>query len=182
MEVLKQCPSSLMGTKRKFYKLMSALCPQYSNQMVIDMAFQILNNGNDAREAFQFLVSNINNKRVKYNVAFRAYIGMFEYVLWKSDLPKAKNCEVHEEHFHSSLEKVSVEPMSYNAKRALESMRIVLYENGIWDCIILKMLEILDYYNNIDEAASVLETYRIKNMDNPNAHRYLYILTFVYFI
>ena len=175
MEVLKQCPSSLMGTKRKFYKLMSALCPQYSNQIVIDMAFQILNNGNDAREAFQFLVSNINNKRVKYNVAFRAYIGMFEYVLWKSDLPKAKNCEVHEENFRSSLEKVSVEPMSYNAKRALESMRIVLYENGIWDCIILKMLEILDYYNNIDEAASVLETYRIKNMDNPNAHRYLYI-------
>ena len=152
---------------------MSSLCPQYSNEMVIDMAFQILNNGNDAREAYQFLVSNINNKRVKYDVIFRAYIGMFEYVLWKIDLDKAKESNA-KGYAGKSFENISTESMSFNAKRALESMRIVLYENGIWDCIVLKMLEILDYYNNMEEAVSILETYRNKNMDNPNAHRYLF--------
>ena len=163
-----------MGTKRKFYKLMSLLCPQYSNRMVIDMAFQILNDGNDAREAYQFLISNINNKRVKYDILFRACIGMFEYVLWKMSLNQKKSHNSHEEYSEETTEKVSVENMSFNAKRALESMHIVLNEHGVWDCIVLKMVEILDYYNNVEEAILVLESYRDKNMDNPNAHRYAF--------
>ena len=173
MEILKKCPSGLMGTKRKFHKLMSSLCPQYSNQMVNDMAFQILSNGNDAREAYQFLISNINNKRVKYDVLFRAYIGMFEFVLWKINLDKVDNNDV--DNHGKKTERALSENMSFDAKRALENMRIVLYEPGIWDCFVLKILEILEYYDNKEEAVSMLEQYREKNMNNPNAHRYYLI-------
>lgn len=158
-----------MGTKLKFSKLMSALCPQYSNQIVIDMAFQILRNGNDAREAYQFLVSNINNKRVKYDVMFRAYLGLFEYVLWKMDIRKKTITD--EEYVGKISEKISFGDMNFNAKRALDGMRVVIYENGEWDCFVIKMLEILDYYNKAEEAISLLKEYREKNMENPNAHR-----------
>ena len=58
--------------------------------MVLDMAFHILDKGNDAIEAYQFLLSNINNKRVKYESIFRAYVGMFEYVLWKQDISRSR--------------------------------------------------------------------------------------------
>ena len=90
MEVLKQCSPRMMGTTRKYQKLMSKLCPQYTCQMVLDMAFHILDKGNDAMEAYQFLLSNINDKRVKYESIFRAYVGMFEYVLWKQDISRSR--------------------------------------------------------------------------------------------
>lgn len=172
MEILKKCPARMMGTKMKFCKLMSNLCPHHSNQMVIDMAFQVLENGNDIRETYQFLVGNINNKRVKYDIMFRAYLGMFEYVLWKTEINKLQgDCEKKETN-GKTLGNTSSENMNFNAQRALESMRVVLYENGVWDCFVLKMLEILDYYDMTEEAISLLEKYRDKNIENPNAHRY----------
>ena len=61
--------------------------------------------------------------------------------------------------------------MNNNAKKALENMRVVLYESGTWDVFILKMVEILDYYDQSEEAILLLESYRERNMDNPNSHR-----------
>ena len=170
MEVLKKCNMAMIGTLRKFQKLMSNLCPQYSNQIVLDMAFEILRKGNDVKEAYQFLLNNVNNRRVKYDPLFGAYIGMFEYVLWRADIER-QSCK-NDFSEEISRGKTVNEITHFNAKRALESMESVLAESGIWDVFVLKVLEIYDYYNQREKAVLLLQNYREKNCDNPNTHRY----------
>ncbi len=72
-----------MSKTLQFKNLMAALCPQYSSQMILDMAFHLLKTNNDLQEAYQYLTGHINNKKVRYDPFFHAYMGMFEYALWK---------------------------------------------------------------------------------------------------
>ncbi len=65
--------------------------------------------------------------------------------------------------------------MHFYAKQALVDLKGVLEESGHWDVFVLKIVEILDYYKERESAVQLLESYRDKNMDNPNAHRYLLI-------
>ena len=65
--------------------------------------------------------------------------------------------------------------MHFHAKLALVNLKGVLEESGHWDVFVLKIVEMLDYYKERESAVQLLESYRDKNMDNPNAHRYLLI-------
>ena len=158
-----------MAKTLKFQTLMSNLCPQYSSQMVLDMCFHLLRSSNDLFEAYQFLNNNMNNKRVKYEPLFRAYLGMFEYALWKMDINKSRAAEGDDDDY--DFEEATSDSMHFYAKKALENLKVVLEESGTWDVFVLKLVEILDYYKQGTEAVRLLESYRNQNGENPNSHR-----------
>eukprot|EP00794_Sanderia_malayensis_P011779 gene11779-12999_t len=178
LEVQKQCSQRMMTKTMEYGSLMSNLCPQYNSQMTLDMAFYLLKSNNDLLEAYQYLTKCLENKRVKRESLLHAYLGMFEYALWKMDIEKLLLTKKDEpvDNFEAD-ETTEPNDMHYYAKRALGNMKVILEEPGIWDAFVLKIVEVLDYYRQGHEAVALLEAYKEKNKQNPNAHRYLYLFS-----
>ena len=61
--------------------------------------------------------------------------------------------------------------LNVHGKRALSFFDGLVKCDGVWDVFITKQVELLQYYDNNDEARRLLKMYKEKNPDNPNAHR-----------
>ncbi|XP_068707113.1 TATA box-binding protein-associated factor RNA polymerase I subunit A-like isoform X2 [Montipora foliosa] len=64
--------------------------------------------------------------------------------------------------------------VDFLAKQALVLFSNLVEYEGNWDIFITKQVEVLKYYGKSDDTREILDRYKEKNTENPNAHRYLY--------
>ena len=165
----------------RFYSLMQMLCEPYQGELVLDMAFYILQTDKDLIQSYELLTSKLNSRYCVKDPLVKAYVGLFEYCLWKVHIDKNRpvNCRKSDESSDESeldddidvMEESS--QMHFYAKRALENLKIITERSGNWDIFMLKYIEILDYHRSKEDAVKVLEKYRERNPENPNARRFV---------
>ena len=63
--------------------------------------------------------------------------------------------------------------MKFHGNKALLCFDQLVENSGVWDIFISKQVELLQYYDKQDEARNILQRYKEKNPENPNAHRYV---------
>jgi len=114
--------------------------------------------------------SRINNI-AWWSVVAEGYLGLIDYVLWKSTVLHCTNSN------DFSQSGAADDFSSQHAKlgsSACQHFSEVISKPGVWDIFIQKYIEILVFYGKSDDAKCALETYSVTHQDNPNAHKMLY--------
>ncbi|KAH9519468.1 TATA box-binding protein-associated factor RNA polymerase I subunit A [Bulinus truncatus] len=136
----------------------------------------------DAKSLVQELKMNtlfpsqlINERRTMAHNLFFAYQGLVLYVEWKTTLIKVDE----EDNMMDIISQKLSQGASGNAIRAIadsavEYLITIKDLPGVWDIFISRIVEIYEFYGNIDKARELLICYRARNPTNPNAHHYLY--------
>jgi hypothetical protein len=125
-------------------------------------------------EAYELISGKCGNKPFDKNKLLKAYLGLFEYTLWKSKQRKEKQSGVELEFETSIANTMNTEKskqIDYHGNKALGFFKDLVETDGLWDIFITRQVELLVWCGEIDEARRILERYREKNPENPNAHR-----------
>ncbi|XP_071775154.1 TATA box-binding protein-associated factor RNA polymerase I subunit A [Centroberyx gerrardi] len=173
-EILHQHPNSKMDDYNNIYERMKHSGVKHYLMISLEHSFHLLVNGQieDAKRQLSIAESWRYGKqsagqsqRIKLVQAYRS---LLDYVIWcdkkfthcNSDDPDAgDNQEMHSYFRQSSV-----------------NLKEILKNPGIWDPFILSYTDMLEFYEDHEEALKVLNDYAYDNTfpPNPNAHVYLY--------
>lgn len=167
IEILRHHPKSKLEDYNNIYERIKHSGVKQYLQLCLEHAFHLLLEGHiqDAKNTLSVAESwrhgketTVQSKKIKL---IQAYRSVLEYIIW---------CEKKEE---SSSKGVS---MHTYFRQATISMKNIIKNPGVWDPFILCYVEMLEFYENHEEAERVLNDYAYDNTfpPNPNAHVYLY--------
>lgn len=150
-------------TSRRLYLMIS-----------LEHSFHLLLNGHfeDAKRQLSVAESwrcgKETAKQIKKTRIIQAYKSLMDYMIW---------CD--KRHAQSKSDNVSSgdnKEMHNYFRQSSVHMREILRHPGVWDPFILSYVEMLEFYEDYDEALKVLTDYAndSKFPPNPNAHVYLY--------
>ncbi|XP_037305025.1 TATA box-binding protein-associated factor RNA polymerase I subunit A [Pungitius pungitius] len=173
-EILHHHPNSKMDDYNNIYERMKH--SGFTNYLMISLehAFHLLHNGHIKDAKHQLSVAEswrhgnesvVQNKKTEL---IHVYKGLLDYVMWcdkKSTFNHAENLDKHDNQDMNNL-----------FRAASVHLKEILKKPGIWDPFILSYVEMLEYYDDHEEALRVLNDYAYDNKfpPNPNAHVYLY--------
>uniref|UniRef100_A0A3Q4I4Z2 TATA box binding protein (TBP)-associated factor, RNA polymerase I, A n=1 Tax=Neolamprologus brichardi TaxID=32507 RepID=A0A3Q4I4Z2_NEOBR len=97
----------------------------------------------------------------------QAYRGLLDYIIW---------CDKKSTRSNNYYESDSNQTMQNYFRQASVNLEEILKNPGVWDCFILRYVEMLEFYEHHKEALQVLNDYAYDSNfpPNPNAHVYLY--------
>ncbi|KAL8610970.1 hypothetical protein ACOMHN_042586 [Nucella lapillus] len=101
------------------------------------------------------------------------YQGLVCYVDWKAAVA-SRQAGSSQSSASGTLTHLSDDAVKKLAKRASMGLDAVVQKSGVWDIFLTKAVEIREVYGEFDKAKELLSTYREKNPDNPNAHKFMY--------
>ncbi|XP_059162755.1 TATA box-binding protein-associated factor RNA polymerase I subunit A-like [Physella acuta] len=129
----------------------------------------------DLKQSTMFPSQLTNDRRCMAHTLFFAYEGIVLYAEWKLATYKLDEEDNDSDIFYQKMSQgASVKIAETLAESATELLIKIKDKPGVWDICITKLVEIYEYYGNIEEARTLLHSYRDRNVTNPNAHRYLY--------
>ncbi|CAL1538557.1 unnamed protein product [Lymnaea stagnalis] len=155
-------------------------------EVMLDFLLFLLTHSNleDAKNLVQELKQKtlfpsqlINERRKMAHKLFFAYQGLTLYAEWKLALMKL---DEEENDLDLISQKLSLGSSTRSTKAiadsAVEYLVTIKDTSGVWDIFITRLVEVYEYYGEVEEAQKILHAYRERNPTNPNAHRYLYEL------
>ena len=160
----------------QFIKNMFVICVPFQKEILLDLAMYLVKHNEDITEAQELLTSKLSQKSFQSSVLLRAYSGLFAYLSWKKCKIQFEKRDLDVEelggwgHMAENVTNLRRQ-MDFHGKQALVLFRDLVEHNGVWDIFVTKHVEMLKYYNKADEARRILERYKEKNPENPNAHR-----------
>jgi len=118
-------------------------------------------------------------KAEEIELQFKLYTGVLYYLEWKealNTLVKLQNGTLVQLSAIELANAVSVqeEQLKRSGNKAITCLEFVQNKKGVYDTFILMCVELLEYYDRGEEALQLLKSYKLTNVDNPNAYRYLY--------
>jgi len=165
----------------QFIKSMFVVCIPFQKELLLDFVMYLVKQNSDITEAQELLNSKLSVKSFQSNILLRAYSGLFAYISWKKCRLQLEKRDLDTEDLggwshgaESATDSNLKRQVDFHGKQALVLFHDLVEQNGVWDIFLIKQVEVLKYYNQADEARRILERYKEKNPENPNAHRYLY--------
>lgn len=166
----------------QYYKNMFVACHDNRQEILLNFALYLVLRQQDVTEALELLKSKASIHPFRHDVMHKAYIGLFEYLLWR--LKQSKNFEDVVGHFEE--EDVSDEEqqggefgtkrsgkrVGFSAKKAMNLFEEVFAVSGVWDVFVPAYTNLLMRHEGVTQTRKFLKKYRDKNMLNPNTHRY----------
>ena len=162
------------------------MCRPYREEILLEFAFYLIKEKANITEAYELINSRFGQKPYSSNNLIARYLGLLEYLLWKSKKVKLSKTTCSPEFVRTSLnfsyESTAIEyqkrKVDFHGRRALAYFTAIPSYLGVLDIFILRHAELLLYYDRKDEACEILKRYRDNNQENPNAHRWVRKLTF----
>lgn len=174
IEILHHHPNSKLDDYNNVYERLKQSGFKKHLQMCLEHSFHLLLMGHiqEAKNTLSVAESWRHGKETAVQSRkiqlIQAYRSLLDYIIWceKKEGATSKDVADSEDHqaIHNYLRQTSV-----NFKQTFKNP-------GVWDPFILSYVEMLEFYEDHEEAKRVLSDYAYDNSfpPNPNAHVYLY--------
>lgn len=172
IEILHHLPNSKLEDYNNIYERMKQSGFKKYLQMSLEHSFHLLLMGHieDAKSTLAVAESwrhgketTIQSRKIKL---IQAYRSLLDYIIWCEKKGHGRDDEDIDDHqaIHNYFRQASV-----NLKETFKNP-------GVWDPFIVSYVEMLEFYEDYEEAENVLSDYAYDNgfPPNPNAHVYLY--------
>ncbi|CAH1791971.1 unnamed protein product [Owenia fusiformis] len=163
-------------TIRQLVKHLKGLIDLSGKEVILEYVMFLLSQHNieEAQRAMEDLPKEMRKTPTEHSrhvkSLWQGYQGLLVYISWlqaKQRLQRARDQDLPE------LIEEREEQMTLLATKAVRYFQQITNTHGVWDIFVTKHAELLEYHET-EGATKLLEDYRERNMDNPNAHRYLY--------
>lgn len=167
-----------------FFQLVNQLKSLYevnAKEILLEYLLFVLHQGdiNEAKHVFTVHAISKKNHAVteqtkNVDILCKAYQGLVYYVEWILAKSRHKKFQDLGKQLDTETSENFEQLMLACADKALNNFEVLKEVSGVWDIFITKHLEILEHYDKLEEAEALLRSYKDKNEDNPNAHKFLY--------
>lgn len=174
IEILHHHPNSTLEDYNNIYERMKHSGIKQYLQLCLEHSFHLLLLGH-IQEAKNMLTVAESWRYGKETAAqskkihlIKAYRSLLDYMIW---------CEKKEESSSRDFDNIDKQQSMHNYfRQASVNLKEIFKNPGVWDPFILGYVEMLDFYEDYEEAKRVLNDYAYDNTfpPNPNAHVYLY--------
>ncbi|XP_028858140.1 TATA box-binding protein-associated factor RNA polymerase I subunit A isoform X2 [Denticeps clupeoides] len=172
-EILQHHPNAKQEDFDMFYQSIKNVRVNNYLKISLDHSFHLMLTGHmeDAcrqlSNAQNWRYGNLSSVQLNLKKVIHAYCGYLQYLIWYSKKSKASGAENDsgsDHEMHSYFRQASV------------TLQEVLEQPGVWDPFVLSYVEMLEFYNDLEKAESVLKNYAYNERFpvNPNAYVYLY--------
>ncbi|XP_008275001.1 TATA box-binding protein-associated factor RNA polymerase I subunit A [Stegastes partitus] len=172
-EILHHHPNSTMDDYNNVYERMKHSGVRHHLMICLEHAFHLLLHGRTEDAKLQLSAaeswrhgkeSAAQHQRTKL---IQAYRSLLDYAIWCDKKLTSSN-----NHFDSD----DNQGMQNNFRQASVNLKETLKNPGVWDPFILSYVDMLEFYEDHEEALKILNEYAYDNSfpPNPNAHVYLY--------
>ncbi|XP_053503665.1 TATA box-binding protein-associated factor RNA polymerase I subunit A isoform X2 [Ictalurus furcatus] len=171
-EVLQHHPKKELEHFNVLYERMKNTGVKNFAKICLEHAFHLLLNG-QIHNAKQQLSVAMSWRYGKHSASqglelklIHAYCGFLDYLLWSSKRQAFSDTEDcgnnHEMHSHF--------------RQASVTLQEIIKQPGVWDPFVYGCVDMLEFYNDEEEALKLLQNYAYNDEfpSNPNAHIYLY--------
>ncbi|XP_042247423.1 TATA box-binding protein-associated factor RNA polymerase I subunit A [Thunnus maccoyii] len=173
-EILHHHPNSKMEDYNNIYERMKHSGVKHYLMICLEHSFHLLLHGqiHDAKRELSVAESWRHGKesaaQYQRTKLIHAYRSLLDYIIW---------CD--KKHTHSNTDysdSGNNQDMNNYFRQASVNLKEILKNPGIWDPFILSYVEMLEFYEDHEEALKVLNDYAYDHTfpPNPNAHVYLY--------
>ncbi|XP_027140065.1 TATA box-binding protein-associated factor RNA polymerase I subunit A isoform X1 [Larimichthys crocea] len=174
-EILHQHPNSKLDDYNSIYERMKHSGIRHYLMICLEHSFHLLLNGHienaknqlSAAESWRYGKESGHVRQQQIVKLIQAYRSLLDYMIW---------CDKRFTHFDTDPSSISNADMHNYFRQASVNLKEILRNPGVWDPFILSYVEMLDFYEDYEEALNVLKNYAYDNTfpPNPNAHVYLY--------
>ncbi|KAK7907622.1 hypothetical protein WMY93_016234 [Mugilogobius chulae] len=174
IEILHHLPNSKLEDYNNIYERMKHSVTKQYLKLCLEQSFHLLLTGHlqEAKNTLSVAESWRHGKetaaQAKEAILIKAYRSLLDYVMW---------CEKKENSSNTDFADTD-EPQSMHNyfRQATVNLKEVFKNPGVWDPFILSYVEMMEFYDDQEEALRVLNDYAYDNSfpPNPNAHVYLY--------
>lgn len=170
-EILHHSPNSTMEDHNNIYERMKHSGVKHYLMICLEHSFHLLLHGQieDAKQQLSAAESWRYGKesaaQLQKTKLIQAYRSFLDYIIWcDKKFTHSDNYSDDSQSLHNYFRQASV------------NLKEILKNPGIWDPFILSYVEMLEFYEDHEEALKVLNDYAYDNNfpPNPNAHVYLY--------
>ncbi|XP_039980389.1 TATA box-binding protein-associated factor RNA polymerase I subunit A [Xiphias gladius] len=173
-EILHHQPNSKLEDYNNIYERMKHSGVKHYLMISLEHSFHLLLHGHieDAKRQLSAAESWRHGKesaaQYQRTKLIQAYRSLLDYIIWCDKKLTYCNTDYHDsgdnQEMHNYFRQASV------------NLKEILKNPGVWDPFILSYVEMLEFYEDHNEALKVLNDYAYDNSfpPNPNAHVYLY--------
>ncbi|KAK5852796.1 hypothetical protein PBY51_006636 [Eleginops maclovinus] len=173
-EILHHHPKSKLEDYNNIYERMKHSGVRHYLMICLEHSFHLLLNGHIEEAKRQLSVSEswrygkesaAQDQKTKL---IQAYRSLLDYIIWVDKKFTNSNTEYPESNENQDIRNYF--------RTASVNLKEILKNPGVWDPFILSYVEMLEFYEDHEEALKVLNDYAYDNSfpPNPNAHVYLY--------
>ncbi|XP_060770149.1 TATA box-binding protein-associated factor RNA polymerase I subunit A isoform X2 [Neoarius graeffei] len=171
-EVLRHHPSKELENLNALYERMKSTGVKNYAKICLEHTFHLLLNGH-IHQAKQQLSVAMSWRYGKQSASqslelklIHAYCGFLDYLIWSTKRASTSDAEVcgNNVDMHSYFKQASV------------TLQEIIKQPGVWDPFVCSCIDMLEFYNDDEEALQLLQNYAYGKdyPSNPNAHIYLY--------
>ncbi|XP_072218736.1 TATA box-binding protein-associated factor RNA polymerase I subunit A [Leuresthes tenuis] len=172
-EILHHLPKSTVEDYNIIYECMKhsgvkhylMICLEHSFHLMLHGQFEDAKQHLSAAESWRY--GKESAAQLQRTKLIQAYRSLLDYIIWfdKKFALSNNNCfDFDNQGMHNYFRQASV------------NLKEILRNPGVWDPFILSYVEMLEFYDDWEEALKVLNDYAFDNSfpPNPNAHVYLF--------
>ncbi|XP_076311497.1 uncharacterized protein LOC143225621 isoform X2 [Tachypleus tridentatus] len=173
LQILENHPSSTEEQIQYFVRQLKTLSFINKREIILEHLIYLLKQGKiqQAQTDIKHLLSRHRcyiRKNQVVDTTLKAYMGLLDYIEWARLVNNFVNKgDENEKCLHQQA-------LDCHAEKATKAFQEVLKVPGQWDIFVLKLVEMLEYDNRIDDALSDLEIYVTNNPTHLHSHIYLY--------
>ncbi|KAM4600886.1 TATA box-binding protein-associated factor RNA polymerase I subunit A isoform 2-T4 [Polymixia lowei] len=173
-EILHHHPNTRMEDYNLFYEQMKLTGIKKYLIIGLEHSLHLLANGQleDAKRQLSITESWRHGKesegqsqRIKL---IQAYRSLLDYIMWCDEKCRQSNAD--------NTDAIENQEMQNHFRKSSVNLKEIVKAPGIWDPFILSYVDMLEFYEDHEEALKVLEDYAYNSAfpPNPNAHVFLY--------
>ncbi|KAM6991731.1 TATA box-binding protein-associated factor RNA polymerase I subunit A [Tautogolabrus adspersus] len=173
-EILHHHPNSKIEDYNNIYERMKNSGVRHYLMICLEHSFHLMLNGHIEDAKLQMSVAESwrhgkeSASQLQTTKLIQAYRSLLDYIIW---------CDKKSTHSDSDYTDSSDNQDMHNYfRQASVNLKEILRNPGVWDPFILSYVEMLDFYEDHEQALQILNDYAYDSNfpPNPNAHVYLY--------
>ncbi|XP_076021364.1 TATA box-binding protein-associated factor RNA polymerase I subunit A [Genypterus blacodes] len=173
IEILHHHPNAKMADYTNIYERMKHLGVRHYLMISLEHAFHLLLNGQIEEAKHQLSVAESwrygkeSGRQFQKTKLIQAYRSLLDYIIW---------CDKKVTHSNTGNPEGDDQDMQNYFRQASLNLKDILKNPGIWDPFVLSYVEMLEFYEEQEEALNVLNNYAYNDTfpPNPNAHVFLF--------
>ncbi|XP_041832421.1 TATA box-binding protein-associated factor RNA polymerase I subunit A isoform X2 [Melanotaenia boesemani] len=153
--------------KHSGFKLYLKVSLEHSFHLMLQGKFEDAKQHLAAAESWRY--GKESSAQIQRTKLIQAYRSLLDFIIWSEKKVVLSN--------NNTVDALSENQSMHNYfRQASVNLKGILSNPGVWDPFILSYVEMLEFYEDYEEALKVLNDYAFDNSfpPNPNAHVYLY--------
>ncbi|XP_068433227.1 TATA box-binding protein-associated factor RNA polymerase I subunit A isoform X2 [Clinocottus analis] len=174
-EILHNHPKSKMEDYNNIYERMKHSGVRHFLMISLEHSFHLMHHGHIEEAKHQLSVAESwrygkeSAAQFQKTKLIHAYRSLLDYIIWcDKKFTYSNNTEYYDLRDNQDMQNYF--------RQASVNLKEILKQPGVWDPFILSYVEMLEFYEDHEEALNVLNDYAYSDTHprNPNAHVYLY--------